>query len=97
MIRIRHGYGLGWQAARHVSPAHHVFGIVFGAAVLALIVVVVVFLAVWLIRHRKGQGALAAPGATGAASSPLDILKARYARGEIDKTEFEEKRRDIST
>ena len=29
------------------------------------------------------------------ASNPLEILKQRYARGEIDKTEFEEKHRDL--
>jgi putative membrane protein len=50
-----------------------------------LIIVGVVLGIRWLVTQGKGpQG-----------DSPLDILKRRYARGEINKEEFEAKKRDL--
>ena len=53
-----------------------------------LIIAGVVLIVRWLTA-RDGQGK-ASP-----AESPLDILKTRYAKGEIDKETFETMKRDI--
>ena len=70
------------------------YGMILGPfmmiAVLALIVVVVVLLVRWL----SGTGHIQS-GTSSAARTPLDILKERYARGEIEKEEFEERRRTL--
>ena len=56
---------------------------------LAVIVVVVVLLVRWLGGHGPGQSG---PHHASSGRSPLDILKERFAKGEIDKAEFEERR-----
>jgi cytochrome c oxidase cbb3-type subunit 2 len=54
---------------------------------IALLVLVVV--AIWrLIERPGGRGG-------GGEESPLEILKRRYARGEIDRDEFERRKRDL--
>lgn len=55
--------------------------VVFWALLIAAIV--------WLVRELRGQG-------NSGNSRALDILKERYAKGEIDKTEFDSKKRDLS-
>lgn len=75
------GWGMGWV------------GGIFMLAFWVLVIVGLIFLVRWLIQSTKGES-----GRTISSSSrALDILKERYARGEIDRVEFEEKKKDLLT
>ena len=65
-----------------------VFSFLFGLLLIFLFVVVLVLAVRWL----WGQGT---PWITADKGSALDILKKRYARGEIGKEEFERLKKDI--
>jgi putative membrane protein len=68
------------------------FGMIFMLLFWVLLIVGLIFLIKWLIQTtRKG------PGALNGDSRALDILKERYARGEINKAEFEEKKKDLTS
>jgi len=54
----------------------------------ALIVLVIVVLVRWVIDQSNKSNRREE-------KSPLEILRERYARGEIDKKEFEEKKKDL--
>lgn len=64
------------------------FGPIMMIVFIAVAVVVVVLLVRWLGGIGHGGAPHVSPGKT-----PLDILEERFARGEIDKEEFEERRR----
>ena len=61
------------------------FGMLFMAVFLVALIVGGVLLVKWLM----------GPGGVGQEDSAFDILKKRYARGEINKQEFEERKRDL--
>ena len=67
-----------------------IFGPLFMILFLAVLIAAVVFLARWAGGPWQTS---APPHHTPPGRTPLDILKERFARGEIDKNEFEERRR----
>ena len=52
-----------------------------------LVIVGIVFMVGWIARESRGDSAVR--------ETPLDVLKKRYARGEIKKGEFEQMKKDI--
>lgn len=88
---------LAW-AQQQVPPYHeHMWGgdwhgWLFGPLMMIAFVAVTVVMVVLLVR-RLGGGASGGTPQTPAGKRPLDILEERFARGEIDKEEFEERRR----
>ncbi|MBI2851246.1 MAG: SHOCT domain-containing protein [Chloroflexi bacterium] len=69
----------------------------FGAmGLMAIFWIVVLGLIIWaVVAAVRGTGSLGA-GSGGQADSALEILKKRYARGEINKAEYEEKKKDLA-
>jgi len=63
---------------------------VFGPLIMILVLAVVIAAAVFLVRGVGGQW----PGMT-PPHTPLDTLKERYARGEIDREEYMRRRTDL--
>jgi putative membrane protein len=74
------GYGMGW------------FGSILMIAFWVLILAGLFFLIKSLVRGSRGY--LGDVRGAGGASA-REILEARYARGEIDREEFEQKKRDL--
>lgn len=73
----------GWMYGGGMGGAGWLVMVVFWG----LVIFGIVALVSWA---RRGENRRAEHG-----ESSLEILKRRYARGEIDKSEFEEKKRDL--
>lgn len=64
------------------------FGMLVMLVFWVLIIAGLVLLVKWLVEQTRG-------GSASAGESALEILKKRYARGEIDEDEFEARRRNL--
>lgn len=74
------GMGMGW------------LGMLVGIAFWVLVFLALILLVKLLLQSTDRPSRPPAPGR----KTPLDIIKERYARGEIDKEEFEIKKKDLS-
>lgn len=70
------------------------FGFLFMALFWLLIVLGIVALIRWLMRESQ-SGRAQDESILPRDKTPLEIVQERYARGEIDRDEYEQKRRDL--
>ena len=79
MMGFGYGYGAGW------------LGVIIMVLFWVLIISAVVLFVSWLVRQAKGS----TPHDNVSNDKAIDILKGRYAKGEIDKEEFKAKKKDL--
>lgn len=76
------GWGAGW------------YGMIFGPLIMILVLAALISAIVLLVRWLGGSWhAIEPPRHAPPARTAFDTLRERYARGEINKEEFEERRR----
>jgi putative membrane protein len=84
-----HGWGMGPGMMGWGYGMGWIWMIIMAAFWIAVILGIV-FLIRWLVISTRTGSHGPGPG-----DSPLEILKRRYARGEVNKEEFEEKKKDL--
>ncbi len=79
------------------------YGMFGGGFLWLLILGALIIGGVWLVRSSKGGGSSGSQPAQPQqmqqpqSQSPIEILEIRYAKGEIDRDEYEEKRRTLES
>ena len=66
-------------------------GMVFGFIFFILVVIGIIFLIVWLVKRSNNPGV-----ENRTDSKSLEVLKERYAKGEITKDQFDNMRKDLN-
>lgn len=86
-----YGYGPGWGMMNGWGYGGYGYGFgIFHMIIWVVVLVAIVALVVWLVRSATG------PGMRPRRSTGLDVLEECYARGEISRDEYLQKKKDIS-
>jgi putative membrane protein len=78
------------------SPAAAVLGLIVGVALIALLIALLMVIVFVVVRVARGAWDVTGPDAP-LADTALAVLRERYARGEIDAAEFEERKRRLGS
>lgn len=91
--------GDGWYGHPHMwdRGEYGGYGMIFGPIIWLIVLGLIVVGVVWAVRMIGGSGGLNMGGQGGGTqgAGPMDLLRARYARGEIDAAEFEERKKKL--
>ena len=94
-LLYRHNAGMWMGSGRWGMGYHQMMGV--GMGIVMIIFWVVLIGAFVLLVSGVINGIRGSQKNDDDLKKPLEILKQRYARGEIDKAEYEDKRRSLST
>ena len=100
IIPLVFGLSAGWENCQYEMEEHGMIGPwmmtgLGGWWTMGIFWLVIIGLIVWLVVYLVRNSGTNAASSAGGDVKAIDILKNRYARGEIDKKEYEEKLKDL--
>lgn len=93
-----HGYGFGYGIMRPGMSFGFGYPFMMGGGIgMLLFWLLIIVGVIWLISALSPRGSSPAGSNAAPSESPLDILKRRYAKGEINKEQFEEMKNTLGS
>ena len=87
----------GWHGSGYGMMGSGMMGGFGAMGLMGIFWIVVVGLIIWaVVAAARGTGQTGGSDSASHSESSLEILKRRYARGEINKAEYEEKKKDLA-
>ena len=78
----------------HMGGWDHMMGFGYGGTFMGIIFIIAIGVVIYLILRGTNSSSLFGSNSS-SGGAPLDILKKRYAKGEITREEFEQMKKDL--